>query len=614
MYRHAHEMSDPTAHRRQRPWLYRAPRSARWWAIAAMMLALLGPWPAVQAATPLGASLAPSLPSGQPVGTTITWTARSTGMVNPVYRFSVAAAVGATRVVQDFTPAPSFTWVPLHEGSYVVQVTVKGGFAAATGKSVVTRFAVTSRIRGQSAVVSPTTNPLVALYSAPACAGGTLTVQFRPASGSFAWQSTSAQPCRAGQSVNVLVAGMRPGTRYFLRHVLSGGTASAASTFTTGKIPAGLRISPFTVKRAPTSKDDPTSAVIFDALIPSPARAFANPMATDLSGQVVWYYDTLHSDLTNIWPVHILPGGTVLLLGLDRYHTSGDDVLREVDLAGNIVRETNIDAVNVQLARRGQEPIYMFHHDALRLPNGDTAVLGATQNRVAGHNVMSDMVVVLDSNFQVVWTWDTFDHFTPPAKWSAGTATCSVLCALPDQGSIDWTHGNGIGWSPADGNLIVSFRNISSVIKIAYQNGHGNGTVLWRLGKGGDFSIKSSDPYPWFSLQHNATFISPTTLLIFDDGNTRCQNGKVKGCQSRGQVYTLDEQHHVATLVVNANLGSFWQALGSAQGLPDGDSFYAGGFSPPSREVEVRPNSTIGYELDSPVAVYRAYWVAGLSS
>ena len=293
-----------------------------------------------------------------------------------------------------------------------------------------------------------------------------------------------------------------------------------------------------------------------------------------------------------------------MLLGEDRYHATGDDVLREIDLAGNTVRQTNIDAVNAQLARRGQEPIYMFHHDALRLPNGDTAVLGATQSRYGGHNVMSDMLVVLDANFQAAWTWDYFDHFTPPAVYPPiAPATCNVtgkLCGLPDPKAIDWTHGNDIGWSPSDGNLILSFRSISMVIKVAYQDGHGNGRVLWRLGKGGDFAIHSANPYPWFSQQHNATYVNNSDIAIFDDGNTRCQNGKVKGCDSRGQVYRLDEQHHVATLLVNANLGKFWQALGSAQRLPDGDDFYAGGFRRPEEE-ENPPNGSTEYELDAPV-------------
>jgi hypothetical protein len=136
---------------------------------------------------------------------------------------------------------------------------------------------------------------------------------------------------------------------------------------------------------------------------------------------------------------------------------------------------------------------------------------------------------------------------------------------------------------------------------------------VWRLGLGGTFTAHSSDPFPWFSGQHNATLVSPTSMVVFDDGLIRCQAGKVKGCQSRGQEWTLDEQHHVATPVLNVNLGSFWLALGSAQALPNGNLTFAGGYAPPSRESEFRPNGTKVYELDTAVPEYRAYRLTGLS-
>jgi hypothetical protein len=584
-----------------------------------MLVTQLGAWPVARAATSSSAipQLTASLASGQPVGTSIKWTAKSSGLAHPVYRFSIGPAKGKVQVVQDFSPTSSFTWVPLHEGTYAVQATVKDGFEATSGGSAAVHFAVTSRVKGSSAVVSKTANPLVALYSAPACASGTLVVQYRPANSSAAWASTAAQPCHAGQSVNVLVAGMLPSTAYTLRHVVAGGTPSAGLTFTTGKPEAGLKLTTFTVKQPMTGQPNLASAAIFQSINPSPDPALANPVAVDLAGHLVWYYDTLHSGLTLVWPVHILAGGTTLLFGNDGYHETGDDVLREIDLAGDVVRQTNVDVVNAQLANRHQEPIYGFHHDAIRLPNGYTAVLGMTQHHYNGQNVMSDMLVVLDTNLQVVWTWNYFDHFTPPATFPPGASTCDLtglLCGLPDPKAIDWTHGNGIGWSPADGNLILSFRDISWVLKVAYQNAHGNGKVVWHLGKDGDFTIHSSDAYPWFSFQHNATYISNTQVAIYDDGNTRCQNGKVKGCETRGQVYQLDEQHRVATLQVSANLGKFWQALGSAQELPGGDTFYAGGYPPSSSEVEISPSGAVASELNSPAAVYRAYWIPNLSS
>ena len=118
---------------------YRAPtfsayKVAAWLAFLATLVTLLAAWPVARAATPpSNTQLSVSLPSGQPVGTSIALSARSAGPANPVYRFSVGSAPNAMRVVQDFSPTPSFTWVPLQEGAYTIQVTVKDGFAATAG-------------------------------------------------------------------------------------------------------------------------------------------------------------------------------------------------------------------------------------------------------------------------------------------------------------------------------------------------------------------------------------------------------------------------------------------------------------------------------------------------
>jgi len=64
--------------------------------------------------------------------------------------------------------------------------------------------------------------------------------------------------------------------------------------------------------------------------------------------------------------------------------------------------------------------------------------------------------------------------------------------------------------------------------------------------------------------------------------------------------------------VFSENLGAFWQALGSAQRLPNGNLAFAGGFSPPSKETEFTPRGTRVYELDTAVAVYRDYWLTSL--
>ena len=103
----------------------------------------------------------------------------------------------------------------------------------------------------------------------------------------------------------------------------------------------------------------------------------------------------------------------------------------------------------------------------------------------------------------------------------------------------DWTHSNSL-WLAPDGNLIISIRHQDCVIKFRYQNGNGDGTILWRLGKDGDFEISAppSNPYPWFSHQHDAEFEPDGLLTLFDNGNTRVT---ANGSRSRGQSWRLDE-------------------------------------------------------------------------
>src|SRR5207237_6366443 len=124
--------------------------------------------------------------------------------------------------------------------------------------------------------------------------------------------------------------------------------------------------------------------------------------------------DVTAADASPSFAPSLVPGGTVLSLGgTPRPASGGEDTLREVDQAGDTLRETNIYAVNAQLAALGQHSITDFNHDAQRLPNGDTAILATTPRtiKVKGKPILyrGDMVLVLDQDFHVAWAWDPFN-------------------------------------------------------------------------------------------------------------------------------------------------------------------------------------------------------------
>jgi hypothetical protein len=190
----------------------------------------------------------------------------------------------------------------------------------------------------------------------------------------------------------------------------------------------------------------------------------------------------------------------------------------------------------------------------------------------------------------------------------------------------DWTHSNAI-LSSADGNLFLSMRNQSWVLKIDYQNGTGTGDILWRLGRQGDFTLAQGTDPDWFYAQHYPSPISDdgshTTLAIWDNGDFRIDsNGLPCGispCYSRATIFQIDQDVKVANLIWQDLPGfySFWG--GSIGALDNGDVEFDQttpfGTSSASRLLEVTrtDNPQTVWQLDlTGENAYRGYRIPSL--
>lgn len=579
----------------------------------------------LRGAPPTDVTLTPNLPSGQLVGTPVTWTATASSTSgSPIYRFSVARGNAPLRVVRDYRGTNTFTWTPMADGPYRIQVAVRDGFGLLEQTTATVWHNVLSRVSGGTPVVTATNNPLVALYSAPPCgAAAYLYVAFRPV-GAQRWDYTTPAPCQAAVSTNLYVGGMRQQTTYELQHTVSNATnvlLGPLLSFATGAAPPLPLSGPMNTPDANTSQAE-------DLVLHALARPLSGStiwgFATDLAGRPVWYYDTVPNEA----PIRVVPGGKMLLQGADG-PLSGY-ILREIDLAGNSLRETNVARLNEQLAELGKSPILEINHDAVRLPSGLTVVMGYTEHlfeNVQAANGEVDVIgaaaLALDEDWQIVWSWDAFDHLddldinrlaTLDDKCPRANPFCPPL-ELAEVGN-DWLHPNSIVLAP-DGHLLLSLRSQDWLIKIDFANGAGTGRVLWRLGKDGDFALDSGDPYPWFSHQHDASYVSPTQIVVFDNGNARCAS-QASGCQSRGQMYTIDESARRVTLDLNAELGSYSNAWGSAARLSNGNYVFNSGKRPQpdggyfADLVEVLPDGTLNYDMRMLSGVYRSFRVRDL--
>ncbi|MBV9264957.1 MAG: aryl-sulfate sulfotransferase [Acidobacteriaceae bacterium] len=575
-------------------------------------------------------TLTPS-PGSASVGTTVGWTATATDTGSPqatlTYQFSVGPSGGPLQVRKDFSSDDTFAWTASdQEGSYVVQVNVQSS-SGASGTASQT-YIVTSLVSGGEPVISPTAHPLVALYSAPACtAGRTIRVRFK-GQGDTIWAATPFKTCNGTTSVNFYIAGMRPSTAYSMQQDVYNGpfdTVGPILSFTTGALPLSVTLT--------TAKVDVPAEVPNSTAYPIVLNGSSGlPFATDTLGRLVWYLPSFPQP-NGGYLTRPVSGGT--FLGITDQPGSvinNRRLLREWDLAGNVVRETNVAAVNAQLKAMGAEPILVFSHEAIRLSNGYTAVIGGVEqvaDQGAGPvDVVSDMAIVLDANLRVIWYWDAFDHLNikHPAVLRELCTRTSFGCTNPQNPAYtvanDWTHANSLAPAP-DGNLIMSIRHLDWVVKLNYQNGTAqwhkgqpDNTIIWTLGQGGSFSLpggSSSSTFDsrWFSHQHDATYAANGTLTLYDNGNTRIS---IYGGDSRGQDWRLDEKNLTATPVLSQDLGVQSMAVGSAALLENGNyEFYNGFLSTGSSSVEYTPSGSLVFRqtLQLPTG-YRAFRMRSL--
>ncbi len=121
-----------------------------------------------------------------------------------------------------------------------------------------------------------------------------------------------------------------------------------------------------------------------------------------------------------------------------------------------------------------------FTHDFLYLPNGHLIVLSHL-TRISP--IFRDIRVSLWFKETLSSTW-----IRTESRMDLEQLRLSRYGSSPN-GLPDWTHSNALIYSASDGNLLLSMRHQSWILKIDYNNGAGSGNVLWRLGYQGDFAL-----------------------------------------------------------------------------------------------------------------------------
>lgn len=296
----------------------------------------------------------------------------------------------------------------------------------------------------------------------------------------------------------IVLTNVTPNTTYSYL-IYSQGTQQVSDTLTflTGELPFDI----VTVKKRSVEED------VFDGYIL--IRKWA-PIGSDViinkEGDIVWYhlYDTTVRRAFN-WTQR----NSILSL-----YDSAQIV--EYDLLGNKLLDMKLEDSEIP---------NMLHHDLLYNAKGDIVALTHDSVKMdlrkvglgTDQFVRADGLIVIGVDGRVKWKWNLLDVYNP--------------LDYPER-KIDLKqslgHANSITIDK-DGHYIISFRDFSQLWKINAIDG----SVIWRLGEGGDFKMNENDH---FIRQHAIHFSPMGELMMFDNGDRKLRPN------SRVLSITIDEE------------------------------------------------------------------------
>lgn len=227
----------------------------------------------------------------------------------------------------------------------------------------------------------------------------------------------------------------------------------------------------------------------------------------DNQGRVRWYV-TSEDPVLNNFQAH--PSGEYTMFGtedLTRLYKVLDERGDVVRTIGCVERNTRFHEIRVK--PQGDYWVLCDHEIPTDLSSRGGAVDGTVNWTVLQH-VGADGSLLVE--------FDTSEHF------SLDDIDPDVIAGAD---AVNITHGNAIEFD-ADGNVLLSFRNLNEVTKVDVAAGE----VVWRLGGlANQFVI--DDPTRDFFGQHGVRLVEPGVVQLLDNG---------KEAPSRLVRYLIDEQ------------------------------------------------------------------------
>ncbi len=264
-----------------------------------------------------------------------------------------------------------------------------------------------------------------------------------------------------------------------------------------------------------------------------------------------------------------------------------------------------IDTSGNKIATLGTNNEYFADfHDFKYLPNGNKLFIAYAPNYLDLSKVVADgnpnsnypdgIIQEVDGNGKTVFQWrsghkiDVTESYNPL-----------------NQATNSYIHINSLDLD-LDGNIIISCRNISQILKINRKTGE----IMWRMGgKKNEFTFLNDheeNKQNYFSFTHSVRVLPNGNFIIFDNGNQ-----KLPVPYSRALEYEVDQVKKTAKLVweFRHTPDIYTPNQGSIQRLKNGNTLIGWGgatTSPGGTNIaatEVTPNGEVVFEVSIPGGV-----------
>jgi hypothetical protein len=332
-----------------------------------------------------------------------------------------------------------------------------------------------------------------------------------------------------------------------------------------------------------------------------PGRAFAgftlfSPLPT--TNRTVYLID-MQGNVVHTWNMPYPPGQSGYLTDRGTLFYNG-----QIPKATHVGRAPYKGGAALEMDWQGRILWEVKHpdhnHDGIRLRNGNVLLIcqkplpdemvprvrgGRPGTEYDRGKMDAPYLVEMTTEGRVVWQWHSWDHLDPMEH---------PMTAVQDDRDV-WTVANGVSEMP-DGNLLLSFRDISTVMMI----NRATGAVYWKLGA------------PPLAGQHAPHLLANGNVLLFDNGPHRLDHSF-----PFSRVLEIDPATKaIVWKYQEARVADFFSPrLSNAQRLPNGNTLINEGWF--GRFFEVTRDGSVVWEYVNPYfgvrehfhvnAVQRAY-------